>query len=219
MNKATVVLSVVVVLVALGFAIAQEEKAEDPTKTALGLIDAGRAALVEGRSQAAIDSLQKAIGVIQTAFSKGLVSFLPDAPAGWKADEPDVSSGSWGAGAEAVQWNSATCTYTRESDEVRVEVQISTSPQMLAAQKGALEMYKNPQMRKMLEMDPDHTFEFVEEGDWVALITVEKGESANVIGFHDKVLVTVEVGKPEMELVKRFWNAVDRKALAAELAK
>ena len=29
--------------------------------------------------------------------------------------------------------------------------------------------------------------------------------------------VTIDVRKPEMELVKQFWNAVDKKGLAAEL--
>ncbi|MHC5044567.1 MAG: hypothetical protein ACYTGI_19590 [Planctomycetota bacterium] len=89
------------VLAALAIGQAQEEK--EPKASVETLIQEGLASYKAGKHQAAIQSLQKAIGLIQQSAAKGLMSFLPAAPEGWEADPATSKSGNWGAGESAIQ--------------------------------------------------------------------------------------------------------------------
>ena len=116
MKNLTTILFVVLFLATL--TIAEDA---DPTKKALGLIGKGRDALAEGRTVEAIEHLQAAIAVIQQMATSGLAAFLPEPLAGWTARKVDTTSGSWGSGEDAFQWNQASRRYDRASDKARAE--------------------------------------------------------------------------------------------------
>jgi len=194
-------------------ALAAEEK--DPKAEALDLIDKGRAAVVAGRPNVAVAHLQDAIAKIQAAFTKNLASFLPEPGEGWTAGEPDTNTGSWGSGEGSFQWSHASRDYTRKSDDLRVAVVISNSPQLVRAQKQMAETFKNPQMRAMMERDPDKTIETSEPDGWFVLVLTEKGRSAQVLAFKGKTMVSIDAKRDDAAAVKEIWNAIDRKGLGS----
>jgi len=212
MKKLTTVLVVVLFLATL--TIAEDA---DPKAKALGLIDKGRDALAAGRTVEAVEHLQAAIGVIQQMATAGLASFLPEPLAGWTAQEVDTASGTWGAGEGAFQWNQASRRYDRASDKTRAEIQISTSPQLIASQKAAAQIYENPEMLKMLNANPDMTIEAISGGGWVGFITVAKDKNAMAFAIHEKVLVHVSLNRGDLALVKQILGSMDRAKLAESL--
>ncbi|MHC4471810.1 MAG: hypothetical protein ACYTDY_14515 [Planctomycetota bacterium] len=215
MLRTVACLSVIVALAALVLAQASEEpKEEDPKAKILGHIDKGRAAFAAGKAQEAVDHLQKAIGLIQKTVEKGFAAFLPEAFEGWSRGKPDSASGIWGSGDESFQWTQASCTYRRESDGLGVEITISSSPQLIQPQRVALEMYKSPQMRKMLEMDPNKTYDFIEEGGWSGWIMTDKTGGTTLMALGDKLMVAINIRKAMHDLAKKFWGAIDTAGLA-----
>jgi len=192
--------------------------AEDPgtdestTKAVLVLIDKGKAEVQAGRAQHAITHLQQAIHLLQAATRKGLAAFLPAVPKGWKADEPDSQSGSFGSGKDTIQWSLVQRTYRQENGEDDYDVQLTDSPQLVEGQRAAIEMFKNPEMRKMMEASGDTKFEVIEADGWAGTITSPNDSDTNLLAIHGSVLVTIS-GK-DMALVKALWEAMDRKGLA-----
>jgi hypothetical protein len=207
------ILCLAVVAIAVGLVFAQE--AAEIDKQIEGHIQAGWASYKAGRPQDAIQHLQQAIGLIQKQSQKDLTTFLPKPGKGWKADEPDVDSGNWGSGGQSFQFNVITQTYTREADGREVEVVLTNSPQMVMGQKQAAEVFKNPQMRAMLQKDPNQKYELIEEGKWFGLLHVEKGESARIIAFIGKLMVTISTDADDEKLVREFWASLDRAGLEA----
>lgn len=192
--------------------IAAEDK--DPKAEALALIDKARAEVVAGDGQEAIDYLQKAIAAIQSSMEGGFVAFLPKPGEGWTAKEPTSSSGNWGAGANAVQFTTVERSYTRDKDELRVNVQITNAPQIVQAQGQALAMLKNPQMRAMLTQDPNRKVEILDEDGWMGIWTAEKDSGVELVAIQGSVLVTLRVRADDLPLAKQFWQGLDRKGLA-----
>jgi hypothetical protein len=214
MSRATVGAVCLVVLAVLSTAVlVRPGLAEDPKEAALAQIDQGREALAAGKTQAAIDHLQKAIALLQKMTTRNLASFLPAIPEGWKARDPVTNSGSWGGGEAAFQWNSASRTYTRESDGVKVDVMISSSPQLVESQKAMLKLYEDPQMRKMMNMDPSQKIELVKRDGWEGLSIVKKGDDATIVAICGKTMLTLTVSNGAEDILTSFWKAVDLSGL------
>jgi hypothetical protein len=211
MKKALAV--VIGVLAALAIGQAQEEKEAEAQVEAL--IQAGLEAYRAGQPQVAIQKLQKAINLIQRSAEKGLLSFLPAPPEGWKADAPKSHSGSWGGGESAIQWTEASRDYRRESDGLRVEVTLSDSPQIIQGQLQALKVYENPQMLRMMNQDPNREIALIDADGWKGWTVTEKGKRAQTMAICRSVMVRIEVGRDDAKARDVFWNALDRKGIAA----
>jgi hypothetical protein len=209
MSRTVAVSLVVVLLVTLVFAAA-------PKDEALKLIDQGRKALEADKAQEAVTCLQKAIAIIQKSVATGFAAFLPDVWEGWKADEPKVDSGSWGSGEDAFQWSNVRRKYTREEDNLRVEVSITSMPQMVMGLRASLQQIKNPMIRDMLTKDPDSKVEFIDTDGWLGMLKTDKGRRSECTAVHEKIAVSISFRKEDMDLLKKFWNAVDRKGIAAQ---
>jgi len=190
--------------------------AEDPKEAILAAIDQGRDAFAAGRTQAAIDHLQKAIGLMQSEATKGLASALPAVPEGWKAREPLTNSGAWGSGEGAFQWNSASRTYTREADGVKVEITLSSSPQLVESQRAMLKMYEDPQMRKMLNQAGGQKIEIVKKDGWQGLSIIGEGSDATIAAFRGKTMLTITVGNGDAKILEKFWSAMKLSGLGGE---
>ncbi len=209
MKRTTGGVACVVVLAVLSIVVlVRPGLAEDPKEAALAQIDQGRAALTAGRTQAAIDHLQKAIFLLQQMATRNLASCLPAVPEGWKGGDPETNSGSWGSGEGAFQWNSASRTYTRESDGVRVEIMLSSSPQLVESQKAMLKIYEDPQMRKMMNRDPNQKIEMVEKDGWKGISIIQEGRDATIAAFRGKTMFTLSVSNGEEAILANFWNGM-----------
>ena len=146
------ILSLMTSLCLPGLALAQTEKekpteakqASTPNRETEKLIEGGLQAYRKGHHQAAVEMLQKAINKIQKEGTRSLADFLPKVD-GWKADEPDSSSGSWGAGDQQFQWSQVDCTY-RDGD-AKVEVTITNSPMLVQSQQMILSNPPRPGCR------------------------------------------------------------------------
>ena len=215
-NKLTFV---VVLLLPLALVLAGDPPAAGDDAAVLASIDKGRAAFVAGNHQQAIEHLQAAIGLIQERALAGLASFLPARnPAQWEMGEVDSVSGNWGAGKSAFQWTQVTRTYDRKGaeDGPSVTVMISNSPQLIEAQRGMVEMLKNPDMRRMMtQAQEGQKIDVIEEGEWIGMITTEAEGDTDLQMFHKKVMVQISVSPNDEKLAREFWAAVDRAGLAA----
>jgi hypothetical protein len=47
------------------------------------------------------------------------------------------------------------------------------------------------------------------------MLTVEKEGDAQLMAVSGDILITIQVDAPDADLVREFWKAVDREALAA----
>lgn len=207
---------VIGLLAALAIGQAQEDK--KPEAQVETLIQQGLEAYRAGQPQVAIQRLQKAIGLIQRSAEKGLASFLPEPAEGWKAEAPKSSSGNWGTGESAVQWTQASRRYKRESDGLRVEVTISDSPQIIQGHLQALKAYQNPQMLQMMNQDPKRKIELLDADGWKGWRITEKGQGAQTMAVFRSVMVMIEVQGEDAKARDAFWEAVDRKGIAAAAA-
>ena len=179
-------------------------------------IDKGRDAFKAGKHQDAIESLQKAIGLIQAIASKGLAAFLPTRDAEqWETGEVETQNGNWGSGESSFQWTQVSRRYTKkgEDDGPEVNVMISNSPQLIEAQRGMVQMLKDPAMRAMMAQSQEGKLYFIEEGGWLGMITTQKDDCSAQI-FHTKVMVQIEVTNGDDKLAKEFWAAIDKDGLA-----
>lgn len=188
----------------------------------LAAIDKGREAFKAGKPQEAIESLQKAIGLIQAKAMKNLATFLPARDEKeWEMGEVDTQQGNWGSGEQSFQWTQVSRRYTKKGaeDGPEVNVMISNSPQIIEAQRAMLQMFKDPAMRAMMgQGNEGQKVDVIEDGEWLGMITVEKERcSANIV--HKKVMVQIEAERGDEKLVKEFWAAVDKAGLAEATTK
>jgi hypothetical protein len=203
------------------FAPALAGDAEDEAAV-LAAIDKGREAFQAGKPQEAIESLQKAIGLIQAKAMRNLATFLPARDdKEWEMGEVDTQQGNWGSGEQSFQWTQVSRRYTKKGaeDGPEVNVMISNSPQIIEAQRAMLQMFKDPAMRAMMNQGNEGgKVDVIEDGEWLGMITVEEKRcSANIV--HKKVMVQIEAERGDEKLVKEFWAAVDKKGLAEATTK
>jgi len=207
---------IVLCLVLFVVAYAQEEKKKPatPQQKALALLDKGRALILKEQPQAAIDHLQKAIGQLQQLLVKGLARWLPQKFGDWERGKVKTNTGSWGSGEQAMQWNLAQRIYTSKDGRLRIDAALSTSPQQIQASRGMAKMYLDEKMISMMNNDRT-TAEGIKAGEWVGWMLVQKGRDANLVAMAKKVMLTLRVNSDNLSLLKRFWEAFDRKGCAA----
>jgi len=213
----TTVLATLAVVFSFGlaFALGEEEEAAARAKRIEECIQKGLAAHRANQPQEAIAQLQQAVLLLQKSVEKNLAAFLPKPREGWTADDPEVQSGVWGSGEQSFQITTATRNYSREEDGRSVEIVLTNSPQMVDAQKQLITTFANPQMAAMLGADPDRKLETFKEDGWDGMLTVEKDGEAQITAVTGNVLLTIRVDAPDEDLVREFWKALDRKALAS----
>ncbi len=173
------------------------------------LLKEARQAYAKGESQVAIQKLQQAIDVIQQSGAKTLASFLPKSLDGWNASEPKTVSGNWGSGAQAFQWTQASRRYTREQDGLRVNVQITNSPQLIQGQRQMAAMFENEQYIKMMNQDPNKKVRLFKKEGWTGWTIIESNGNANGVALSDAVMVTLDVNKGSEEVFTKFWKGVN----------
>ena len=210
---------VCILLVALGLSLslAQDDAARD--KQFEDLLKSASTAYKAGKYSDSIASLQKALAMLRELAGADYASFLPKAGEGWKAGEPDVSSGTWGAGKDSFQIMTVSQSYRREKDGREVDLTITNSPQLTSGPRQFVEMLKQPGMAAMLaQSDPGKTIKTFEDGAWAGLVQIEKAKSVQLMAMTKSLMVTVAVNADDEKLATEFWQAINRKGLAEAAA-
>jgi len=207
-------------LVLLGFWVGvppQEAKPAEPASVD-SLVQDALQAYKEGRADDAVELLNKAIGVIQEGQQKGLATFMPEPPKGWKADEIEKSSASFGSSGQSQQWIQVTRRYypDKEGSDLHVEITLTNSPQLIQVQEAASQIYRNPQMLQLMNQDPNKKIEVFDQAPWFGWRIIEKGDSANGIAYCKSRMVTVNVSQGDQAALDLFWKAIDFKKMATK---
>jgi hypothetical protein len=196
-------------------AAAQDRSPAGAADDVESLVRKGLEAYRNGKSSEAVALLQEAIGVIQRSGEKSLAAMLPPVPEGWTAEEPETSSGAWGAGGDSMQWTQVSRRYVRERDSLGVTVTFTNSPQILMGQKAMAQVIDNPQYLKMMNQDGKQKISSRSVKGWVAWSVVETGKSAEGIALGERHVVMVDVDGGSEEILDRFWKGIDFGGLAA----
>lgn len=177
------------------------------------LINQAIEAYREGRKQEAADLLQKAAGLIQKEGERGFASFLPPAGDGWERGEVDSQSGTWGSGGQTYQWTQVSADYTK--GDARVEISISSSPQLIEAQKAMAEMVKDEGYRAAMMADGEQKIDLFTRDGWSGWTQVEKDGNATRWAISEKLMIQIEVSGGDEATLNRFSDQLDWAGLAA----
>ena len=185
-------------------------------------IESALKAYRSGQTGEAMSSLQEAIAMIQKSTEKGLAAFFPKAPEGWDASKLDSQSLSTGGSDNGGgSWTTLSQNFTRKKDPLKVTVTLTNSPQLIQAQKGMLAAFKNPEMLKALNADPNHQVKLIEQSGWVGLRQITKGKGQDDKGkgeiavYSDSCVLTLQVDSDDQAVLDTFWKSIDLKGLAA----
>ncbi len=207
----------VLLLIALGYAQEPGEKKKKertPAQIALQHMGEGRTAIAAEKIPEAIDHLQKAIAQLQKLVTKGLARWLPKAPKEWTRGKIKLNSGSWAGGEQAMQWNEARSRYTTTDGRV-MNASVTTSPQSIKANRQAGGAYMNPQVLKMMNNDRTR-IESINADGWIGWIVVQRGRNATLVAMAKNVMFSLSLKTGDnMDTIKQFWAAFDRKGCAA----
>jgi hypothetical protein len=176
-----------------------------------------------GKTGEAMTALQEAISLMQKSAQKGMAAFFPKAPEGWEAGKLDSQSISSG-GDHTSSWTTLNQNFTRKKDELKVSVSLANSPELIKAQKGMLDAFKNPQMLKMMNADPARQIKLIEQAGWVGVRQVEKAKDDNkgkveIILIIDACMLTLNINSDDEAALDKFFKQIDLKALAAAAPK
>jgi hypothetical protein len=192
-------------------AILAQEQPADVESLVRKAMEAYRA----GRKQEAVDLLTKAANLIQKENERGLVAFVPAAPQGWKREEVQSSSGTWGSGEAALQWTQADAQYLEEGkEEPGVRIILSSSPMLVDGHKDMVEQMKNDQFLAMMNQDPNRSVKRFSRDGWAGCITAEKGGATTLVALKDKLVCQIEVPGGDAKVLDRFAALVDWPGLA-----
>jgi hypothetical protein len=193
---------------------AETPKPEDAEK----LINSGLKAYKEGKLNEAVSQLQAAISAIQATLQKSMSAIFPKAPEGFEAGEIDTSAGSTSSGGSSFAVINLSRTYTSKADNgPSVTITLTSSKEMIAAQKAMLETLKSPEMVKAMQASGE-TFKPVEQDGWVGMRHISKEGPAEIIVFSKTCMLNVKVDKADAKTLDQFWKLIDLKSLPADVA-
>ena len=210
----------VALVLSLSLAVwAADAKAPAKPDEVESLIAKALAAHKAGKTADAIAALQKAISIMQQSLQKGLAAFFPAPPAGWTAGKIKSQSLSMGSAEQQGSWVQVTRTYTETATKARARMSITNSPQLIQAQKGMAAAFKNPQMLKMMNQNPDTKIDVVERDGFFGWLTInKKSDTAEGHFLGPATMLTIEVRKDDGSRLQTFVKALDLKGLAKATA-
>jgi hypothetical protein len=205
-----IVAAVLVLGLSCGFCFG-EEQSEQVQAVVSKALDAYK----EGRTQEAISQLQQAIAIMQQSQQTGMASFFPKPPDGFEAGQVDSQSATFGSGKQAGSYTHVSRVYTRKSDDLTVTVSLTDSPELIQAQKMVAEQFKNPSAVAAMNQNPDVVIKTLQGDGWFGWMTVNKKSDAQVTAFCNGCVLSINVNKPDQQVVEIFWQGINLKGLAA----
>lgn len=176
------------------------------------LVNRALEAYREGKKNEAADLLQKAASIIQKEGEQGFATFAPAAPEGWTRGEVQSDSGTWGSSGQTFQWMQVSAEYTK--GDTQLTLTISSSPQLLEAQKGMVTMMQNEQYLKAMNMDPDRKVTVFSRDGWSGWTEVEKEGRVSRFAITDKLMCQLEMPAGDEATINQFSDLLDWKGLA-----
>ncbi len=166
-----------------------------------------------GKKQQAAELLQKAASLIQREGEQGLASFVPAAPEGWERDDIDSQSGTWDSGEQSFQWTQISTAYRK--GDCRVKLMISSSPQLLQAQKAMVDMLQNEDYRKMMNSDPSRKVDLFARDGWSGFTQTEKDGDVSRFALTEKLMCQIEISSGDEAALEQFSGLIDWGGLGA----
>jgi len=193
----------------LGVVLAQDEP--DPRSKIEKMIVDGLAAFRERADDTCVDLLQKAISRINELSATGLGAILPkEFPEEFEADEAKRSTGTWGSGANTVQWRSITQHWTRESDGARITVTASNSPQIVKTSRAGFDIYtRNPQLKAAMAAQG---IEISEKEGFGIMVSDQNGRPSGQV-FGKTLMIQIQLSKGDKKIVTDAIDGLDWAAL------
>ncbi|MCJ7543278.1 MAG: hypothetical protein MUP47_01725, partial [Phycisphaerae bacterium] len=119
-----------------------------------------------------------------------------------------------GTGEGGATYTQLTQRFTRKQDGATATVSLTSSNQLIDAQKPLAESYKNPEFLRMANLDPNMKVKLIDQDGWTGWIVIQKEGDAQATALHSGYLLTVQVDKPDEAALDIFWKAIDLKGLA-----
>ncbi len=198
-------IAVLGLLLCLGAVFAKDD-ATDRAKTEKMIVD-GLTAFRERADETCVDLLQKVISRINASSATGLAAILPKKfPKEFGAGEVKTSSGTWGNGANTMQWRTATQRWTNKTTGARITATASNSPQMVKAGRMGFDMYKNnAQMKAAMAAQG---IEISEREGFGIMISNSRGRP-NVQIFGKLLMLQIQLSAGEKKIVTDAIDSLD----------
>ena len=176
------------------------------------LIEQGREAYMDGNYGKAADIFSRIAGIIQKKSAVSLKEFIPDPPSGWSGDEVDVQTGTMSSNDMSISTSSVYRDYTRKSDDTKVMLMISNSPQIYNQYEMAVMSIKDNPMMQMAAKQHGAKMPTFEEKDGWDVVVGEDKEDGEITAIHGGAVVTVSGGARDD--CRIIFDLVDLKGLA-----
>ena len=163
------------------------------------------------------DSIVQALGAYPrftpgTNF-KGWLLQVATAPEGFTATEVKTQSANTGSGVQQTQWTNTRRTYSR-ADGLKVDMSITSSPQLIASARQMVTLYKNPQILAMANRNKSMKVSLVNQDGWTGLKQVVFGRNATITAFSGHTAISLKVNRGEEAVLAKFWSAINLAGLA-----
>jgi hypothetical protein len=191
-------------------------RAAEGAKSAPDAIREGLSLYEKGKPGEAIQSLQKAIELIQQQQQAGVENYLPKTIAGWKAGEVEREQYAGGTGDGAAAFFKVSRTFTRPGDEAQMTVSLLNAPELIVPQKALLDgMKANPMLLQAMSQQGNVKATFVERDGWAGWRRVDQDTpESQVILLAQSWMLEVRVGIADGAVVDAAAQAVNLKAIA-----
>jgi hypothetical protein len=202
MRKAVLVVLVVI----LGFMWAQGALADEISDT----IEEAKKLYLEGKYSEASSELQFAVNQIQNLQAEQLKKLLPDALAGWEAEESTASIGAMGFFGGGL---TVSKTYTKEDTRESIEIQILTDSPLL---QSMMMFLTNPMMSAG---QPDTKLVRIKKEKAIEKFSAQRKDGELSVVLEGKTLVTVKGQRiTDKEILHEYMEIVDFEAVKKALA-
>ncbi len=201
MRKAVVVLLVVI----LAFMWAQGALADEISDT----IEEAKELYLEGKYSEASSELQFAVNQIQNLQAEQLKKLLPDALAGWEAEEGTASIGAMGFFGGGL---TVSRTYRKEDTGESIEIQILTDSPLL---QSMLMFLTNPMMSAG---QPDTKLVRIRKEKAIEKFSAQRKDGELSVVLEGKTLITVKGRRiTDKDILYEYMEMVDFEAVKKAL--
>lgn len=201
-----------VVVCGVGFWARSAEPAGDPAQA----IKEGMAQYEKGHPAEAIQSLQKAIELIQQRQQAGVEMCLPKALPGWQAGELERDQFAGGTGEVQTTFFKISRTFTRAADEATLTVSLLNSPQYILPQREMLKALKgNALMVQAMNQDGNTKLSFIERDGWSGWQKLDKGTpEGELVLLAEGWMLEIRASVADAAVVEKALGGVDLKGIA-----
>lgn len=184
------------------------------------LIEQGRRAYADGDLAEALKAFQQVTAELEDRARARLDVFLPKPPEGWVVTSTVNQTSAVEGGAETERVIHIKRVYTRRSDGVEMLVLVSNERDRLRGLRETFAHLGDPTGHARANRNPDEEYRLEKRHGWPVAIRVTHAphKFVNMSSANNDVAVIVQSAGADEGTVRRFFNAVDLRRLAAAVA-